>query len=129
MDVDIDHVGRHVERQKDDRLAAGEQQAPVSLLDRMQDRAIAERPAGDKKVLKPRACHIVFRSADEAVQGHFSVVGLDLDQPIGHRHAKETANPFPPRRHRRQVVDNTAVVRQRHRHPRMGQSGADKRLG
>ena len=51
MHVDIDHVRGHVERKEHDRLPPGEEQATVSFLHGMQDRAVAKRPAGHEEIL------------------------------------------------------------------------------
>ena len=128
MHVDIDHVGWHLERQKYDRLTSREQQPAVSLLHRMEDRAIAKRPSGHEEMLQASAGHVVLGAAHEAADRDLAVFRRDLDQSRAKGRAKEPANPVAPRRHGRQIVNAAAVVREGHRHPRMGQGRADEGL-
>ena len=78
----------------------------------MEDRAVAKRPAGHEKILQSGAGHVVLGASYEAAQRDLVIFRRDLDQPRAEGRAEEPANSVAPRRHRRQVVNATAVVRE-----------------
>jgi hypothetical protein len=129
MHVHVHHLGGQVEPQERDRLPAREQQAPIGLLHRVQDGPVAERTTGDEQVLQTRAGHVVLGTADEARDRQFPVVGLHLQQPTGHRGPVQTADPIPPRRGGRQVVDPAAIVHQREGHAGVRQRRSHEGFG
>ena len=110
MHVDIDHVGRGIELQKDDRLASGEEQSAVSFLHGMQDRAVTKRPPGYEQILQTGAGHVILRPADQPTHGDLVVVRRHLDEAVCEARTEEPADPVPPRRDGGQFVNPSAIV-------------------
>jgi hypothetical protein len=101
----------------------------VSLLHGVQDRPIAERPAGHEEVLQSSGRHVVLGMAHEPAETDLAVVGLNVEEPVAEVVPEAVADPPAPRRRGRQVVHAPAVVGQRECDAGMRQRRADERLG
>ena len=128
MDIHVDSIGGKVEGEKDDRLPAGEQQPPIGLLHRMEDRTIAKRTAADDQVLQAAAGQVILGATHKAMHRDLAVVGLHLDEPVAQLDAEQVADSRPPRACHGQVVDSAAVVGEAEAHRGMGEGRAYERL-
>ncbi len=83
MDVDVDLVGRPVEKQCDDRVAVARQHVLVGAAHRADQQFVAHRPAVDDEVLVARQSPVQGRQADEPAQPKPVALGVDLDRVLG----------------------------------------------
>ena len=68
MDVDVDLLGRPVEKQRHDRMAVARQDVLIGAAHRADQQLVAHRPAVDEEILVARQAAVEGRQAGEAGQ-------------------------------------------------------------
>ncbi len=121
MHVDVDHLGRHVDPQKRDRIAPREQQPAIGLAQGVLQRAIANRAAVEKQILQAGVGPAVVGGGDKPFQPHPVVLAGNRDQVGRQVMAEKRRDPAPPIAAGRQIVERTRVVLKRAMHVRVGQ--------
>ena len=128
MNIDVDQIRGHLQTDKGDRRAAGQQQTAIGFAQRMLQRTVADVPAVQEQVLHAVVGPAVVRIRHVSGQADLAVVAGHRNQRLADLAAEERQDAFPPAVHRRQIVDRTLVVLQREMDLRMHQGDADKRF-
>ncbi len=121
MDVDVDLIGRKLQKQKGDRISARHQQPAIRLAERVLQRAVLDEAAIEEQILAlPR--RTVFAGMAN-VTPQTGRVGLRFDpyQAVGQIRAEEQLEPLEYLVSRRQLVDHPLVVPQDGGQPRASQ--------
>ena len=129
MDVHVDHFGRHLHRQKGDRLAADHQQPAIGLAQGVLQRPVADVPAVEKEILHPVVAAALAGMGRIAGERHLVLDALDPNQVVGQLAAEEQRDPLQPAVAGGQLEDRLVVVPQREMDVRRGQGDAGERLG
>src|SRR3546814_1217494 len=83
MDVHVDLARRHVEEQRDDRMAIAREQVGIGAAQRADEQPVLHRTAVDEEILMVGNAAIVGRQADHAAQMHVAAVQIDADAVRG----------------------------------------------
>ncbi len=78
MNIDIDHLGRQVQKEKRDRVTPRHEQAAIGFLQGVSQAAVADPAAVDEQILQAGVAAVARRVGDEAMQPHRSLFRLDL---------------------------------------------------
>ena len=91
MDVHVDEIRGHLDRQKRNRKTAREQQAPVRLAQSVLQRAVADMPTVEKQILHPIVRAALAGMGHVTGQTDVAVAALDPQQILGQPCPKKRA--------------------------------------
>ena len=95
VDVDVDLVGRPVEKQRDDRMAVARQHVLIGAAHRARQQLVAHRPAVDDEILVARQGPVQGRQAGEPGQAKPAALGIDRQRILGEIAAEQRRKPAP----------------------------------
>ena len=94
MDVHVDHVGRHLDGEKGDRIASHHEQPAIGLGQGVLQGVVADVPAVEEQVLHAVIAAALAGMGHAAADPHVAVAAFDEDQPLGQLAAEEGRNPL-----------------------------------
>src|SRR6266852_498227 len=94
MNVDIDLIGRQLEKEKSHGISAGHEQTAISLLQCVAQAAVANPSAVDKQILQLGVAPLVSRVHDVPAQERRSLPGLERINPLTDIGPEERSQAF-----------------------------------